>query len=1570
MRLPALLLLACLAAGGSTARAQQPSPTPAPLLPVGLARIDISPTHPVRLMGYASRAGLPPASETTRRLHARALAVGAGTGGAVLLTVDNCILPAAVTDAVRRRLGDTDGLAPERIAVTVTHTHSAPCLTGAAPNIFARDISPEDHAAIDRYTGFLIDRLVDVARAALADRQPARLRRGVGQVGFARNRRTADGPVDHDLPVLAVHAPDHSLRGILTTYACHCTTLGGEFNASHPDWAGVAADAIEAAHPGAVALLSIGAGADANPHPRGSADLADRHGRELAAEVERLLAGALDPVDAAPDCRLRTIALPYEPHFTRAQWEERSQQQGIVGYHATRWFARIDRGEPPAPTLAYPVQTWAFGTNLAMVFLGGEVVVDYTLRLRRELDADRLWIHGYANHVPGYIPSRRILQEGGYEAESSQWYYDQPQRLAPETEDRIVETVHDLLPAAFQPTSPAGPEASVIPTPPSPSAAVRRFRIAPGWVVEPVATEPLLASPVAIDFAADGRVWVVGMRDYPEGLDGAGQPGGTVSVLSDTDRDGRLDHAEPVADGLPFPTGILAWGDGAIVAAAPDVWFVAPGRREKLLTGFETHNFQARVNGFRRGLDGWIHASGGLFGGRVTVVRTGRTVDARQRDFRWKPDTGDFEPLAGVSQQGLDRDDFGNWFGNDNSTLLWHFVLPPGLAGRNPHVPLPDSRSFLNADDGRVFPASETLLRFNDPGMANHLTSACGPAIHRSRLPGDPAAGHAFVCEPVHNLVRRAELVPDGPTFRTRRPDEESDREFLASTDPWFRPVEVRTGPDGTLWVVDFHRFVVEHPRWIPPERLRGLDVRAGADTGRIWRVRRADHRPGPLPVVRGMAPDALITALASPVGPLRDLAQGELERRWDTLDAATQDALRPSLRDLATAHSLPEVRAQAWAVRERVMPLDEPALRQLLADADPRVRRLGWTLLRDPRRLGTGLEPAVESALSDPDPGVRLAVALALGNSLHPATGDWLGRLARRDGADRWIRAAVLAAVPRHAAAFARHLVAGEDFPGRPDLLSGLVLTAAGTADPALLARLIRATRQPDAPSGLALRLAAAIARRGFPSDTTSTPADPADDVAAFLRRQLPRAEAAVTDPATGETARTDALVLLGESARTEERLRDRLLDWFHPGTDLPAAARPALRAALRRQEDPDLWTPLMADWDRLPVGVRSELAELCLARPDWTATLVAALEAGRVGVGELDAATRERLLNAPDPAIRGRVGRLLPRPDPDRAAVVARHAGATRLQGNPGRGQEHFDRLCAGCHRVRGRGHEVGPDLTYFRAKPAADFLLAILDPGAAVEPRYLAYEATLHNGRQVVGILRSTDATRVTLTQSGGLSETFPRDDVARLSALPGSLMPTGLEEGMSDADLADLIAWLRGTPGLFGGATPEQSDEARRTFRPEATPLQRLESTEAPLAYPGWLGRLPLHVCRQDDGASRMTFVVPGDSPATDPVRIRLPVAMGFASQPAGHFTLHAHGRASVDFDVRLDDAAWRSDDGRLHLRYTVQERNAEDGCGVLEIEVAAGVLPAGQPAWFEVVGSPAGSQRWFGIYRLP
>jgi hypothetical protein len=432
---------------------------------VGTAVVDVTPSYPIRLMGYGSRTT--ESEGVASPLKVRALAIGedakesANEGPAVLISVDNCHVGAFITDEVAKRLQAKAKIRRERLVTCATHTHCAPALASGIDFIFGKPIPADQRDRIERYTRELTDAMEEVALQALAARAPGQLAWGEGTVGFAANRRVLkkgkwvgfgvnpNGPVDHSLPVLRVTDPAGKVRAVLVNYACHCTTLGGEFNKICAEWAGYACDEIERQHPGATALAIIGCGADANPEPRRNLDDAKDHAAAVAKETERLLSGSLTPLPGRIKAQFRQIDLPLGPLPDRAALQERSKAAGAEGFFARTLLDRLDRGESLPKTVPYPVQTWCFGDDLAMVFLGGEVVVDYALRIKWETDARRVWVTAYSNDVPCYIASKRVLDEGGYEADLSMVFYGRPGRFAPETEDLIVRTVHDLLPAPF-----------------------------------------------------------------------------------------------------------------------------------------------------------------------------------------------------------------------------------------------------------------------------------------------------------------------------------------------------------------------------------------------------------------------------------------------------------------------------------------------------------------------------------------------------------------------------------------------------------------------------------------------------------------------------------------------------------------------------------------------------------------------------------------------------------------------------------------------------------------------------------------------------------------------------------------------------------------------------------------------------------------------------------------------------------------------------------------------------------------------------------------------------------------
>jgi hypothetical protein len=415
------------------------------------ARAVITPAKPMWMSGYAARTK--PAEGKLHDLWAKALAVEDSAGHrAVVITLDLCGIDRQFTAEVCRALKEKHKLDRSQIVLCVSHTHSGPVVErNLEPMYF---LNAEHQKLVRDYTAKLRGQVIEIADKALTTLKPAELAWGLGRATFAVNRRNnkenevpdlraagkLQGPVDHDVMVVAVKADDGKPLAILFGYACHATTLDGyQWSGDYP---GEAQIELEKRHPEATALFVAGCGADQNPVPRRKAELSQIYGQQLAAAVDEVLARPLNKVDGHLNTRFAEIKLPFASIPTREQLE--ANLQSPDKYEASRakmLLTRIDAGQPLEPAYPYPIQTWTFGDDLRLVWLGGEVVVDYSLRLKNELPGPKSWIAGYSNDVMAYIPSRRVLGEGGYEGGGAMVYYGQPSAWSEEVEKLIVDEV-------------------------------------------------------------------------------------------------------------------------------------------------------------------------------------------------------------------------------------------------------------------------------------------------------------------------------------------------------------------------------------------------------------------------------------------------------------------------------------------------------------------------------------------------------------------------------------------------------------------------------------------------------------------------------------------------------------------------------------------------------------------------------------------------------------------------------------------------------------------------------------------------------------------------------------------------------------------------------------------------------------------------------------------------------------------------------------------------------------------------------------------------------------------------
>ncbi|MEN6405929.1 MAG: neutral/alkaline non-lysosomal ceramidase N-terminal domain-containing protein [Thermoguttaceae bacterium] len=422
----------------------------------GVARKVITPTESIWMAGYASRTR--PSEGVLHDLWAKALAFEDAHGQRlVIVTTDLIGLSRDVSDEVAARVKEKYGLDRRQLMLNSSHTHSGPVIRNNLEVVFDVNVNPADRPRLRQrfidYRNQLVDHLVEVVGAALADLSPATLAVGHGSAAFAVNRRkptaqgvsigvNPDGPVDHDVPVLKIASPDGKLRAVLFGYACHNTTLNGyQING---DYAGFAQLELEKNLPGTTAMFFMLCGGDQNPNPRRKVELAAQHGKTLADAVQRVLAGELTLVHPAIRTAYENVKLNLT-HQERSVFEQEVKSSDPYRKHrAETVLAALDAGRP-IWQIAIPVQAVALGDHVAMIALGGEVVIDYSLRLKREYPDANLIVAGYTNEVMCYIPSRRVLREGGYEASDNMMYYGYPGPFTENVEETLIDACHRLL---------------------------------------------------------------------------------------------------------------------------------------------------------------------------------------------------------------------------------------------------------------------------------------------------------------------------------------------------------------------------------------------------------------------------------------------------------------------------------------------------------------------------------------------------------------------------------------------------------------------------------------------------------------------------------------------------------------------------------------------------------------------------------------------------------------------------------------------------------------------------------------------------------------------------------------------------------------------------------------------------------------------------------------------------------------------------------------------------------------------------------------------------------------------
>lgn len=1364
-------------------------------------------------------------------LLAKGVVLESGGKRVVLCALDWCMVSNGTHLSMRRRLADAVGGSPDDVAVQTLHQHNAPMADIDAQRLLAQHGDATAH--IDpEWLDATEHRMADAARAAVARLAPFdRVGTGKGlvdRVASSRRVRDAKGRIPVRMS-LAAPALRELPEGTIDPFVRTVTFAVGDkplarlhYYATHPqvkyndgiatsDFVGIAREALEDRE-GVFQVYFTGCGGDITVGKYNDGTPAARQAfadRLLAGMTAAIEATAYEPVDAIM-WRAEPVVLPRrdDADFTDKVCLDRIRDPKSAPvqklYRSAMRISSLHRGTEPI------VIGCLEAGNARVLHLPGEPLVDFQLAAQRMCPDRFVAVAGYGDNTTGYIPPAAEFPAGGYEPSVA--------ICKPEAEGIIKRAMAALLgvkPAAE--AKPAGAEAAAakpLPrvAPHEPAAALETFTVAPGYSIEQVAAEPLVHSPVAVDYDERGRMFVVEMIDYSEQEN---DHLGAVRVLEDADGDGRYDTSNVFAKGLSWPTGVLCYDGGVFVCAAPDMWYLkdtdgdgTADERRVVFTGFGRSNVQGLVNSLRWTLDCRVHGATSSSGAKVTRPDEPAfaAVTLNGRDFSFDPRRLDLRPESGCLQHGMSFDDWGRKFVSGNSQPLDMVFFEDRYAARTPLHAMPPSRGPIAVGGGaaEVFRTSpveawrelRTKMRMANPKLgpvegggraAGYFTGATGVTACRGDAYPEQMRESLVVGDVGSNLVHREQLSARGPFLEARRIDPRS--EFVSSSDIWFRPAQFANAPDGTLHILDVYREVIEHPKAFPPGIKQQLDLTSGQDRGRIYRLVPDGYRQRPQPDLAAASTSDLVRTLEHRNGWHRDTAARLLyERR--PMDAV------PELERLARSSTLPEGRMHALYALAALDRLAATTVLQGLGDPHPRVREHAIRLA-ERHAADISVLDALAALAADADPRVRYQLAFSLGEfPSSPVRDRALADLARRDGAEAYPRAAILSSLAHGAGRVLAALVEPhDDAPADPQMIESLGFHLGRLGNAADVATVEQAIVRLGGPgSGSAQRLLAGyFAGRAKASRLAADSLPPA--LAAARAALLDAARATALDDGAAEGQRVAAVRRLSLGTFVDSRSAfETLLESRQPQPVQSAAVDAVVATGAA---EAGAW--LLECWASMSPKVRAAAAGALFTREPWVVALLDAVEAGRVPLADFDPAQVRQLAGRTEPAIRERYERVSARvATSPRQDVIAAYQPALALSGDVEQGKAVFAKNCSQCHRVDGVGHEIGPSLAAFKTRGPEAILLNMLDPNREVNPLYVSYVAVLNDGRTLTGMIADETATSITLKRAENACDTITRSEIESLTSTGRSIMPEGMEQQIDRQGVADLLSYLMATP----------------------------------------------------------------------------------------------------------------------------------------------------------------------------
>ncbi len=972
--------------------------------------------------------------------------------------------------------------------------------------------------------------------------------------------------------------------------------------------------------------------------------------------------------------------------------------------------------------------------------------------------------------------------------------------------------------------------------------ALSTFKLPPGFKIELVAAEPLISDPVDMAIDEKGCMYVVEMHGYPLDLSNSGK----IIMVTDTNGDGKMDKRTVFADTLVLPTGVMCWKKGIIVTDPPNVYYMedtnGDGKadiKKVMLTGFALTNPQYLVNRPVYGLDNWIYlAHEGIEesatyqefrdpgkdifypddpnGARLPINAQGRIV-------RFKPDTHALEETSSSTQFGQSFDDWGHHFLVYNANHIYQEVIANRYLKRNPDQIVGDATQSVSdhGDACDVYPITKNPEHqlLTDVGV---ITSACGITNYQGgAFPAKFDQDISFVCEPVSNLVHADRLKDKGASFIASRVLE--NQEFLASTDAWFRPVNLYIGPDGALYVVDYYREIIEHPEWMSKSDIESGKLYNGRDKGRIYRVSATGAAPATWAShinLNDSTDIQLVRKLSNPNIWWRRNAQRLLVDR-------NHDAVVPELVKMAQNTESAVGRLHALWTLEGMNKLTPELITQALQDVEAGVRENAIQLAELHLTTSPELIPKLIALKDDKHSKVRYQLLCTLGSLNTPEAGAARQELLFKDINDDWVQVAALSASSSQSADMLEGVLKKFDpvVPAYASLVTRLGSVIAANKDAKTIQSYLQRAVEPTA--GVAMSWKAPLIeglaeglknRKSVPEGLRSEKKllisvclhHPDVNIRKSARIMLENigiadnspepavmqeAKKIAADQNMSSAIRAEAVNLMAlQNPKPEAAFLESLIT-----PDAPRDIQVAAIHALNKIPDTTVSVFILKNWASLFPGIKEDALNTFITEPfsvPRISLLLQSISNGTITKAELGWPVTVILMRDIPDSLKEYARTLLSGKKEDRTPVIKEYKAVLQLKGDAAEGKKVYSANCAVCHQVRGKmGVAFGPDLGTVQSWHPENILVNTLDPNLAISHGYELWNAVLNDGTMQQGIIVSQTSNAIVVNKQGGVKTTISKKDIKSLKTLEMSPMPNDFEKRIDKQQMADLIAFIK-------------------------------------------------------------------------------------------------------------------------------------------------------------------------------